>query len=399
MSDINLSTNIGGLGLKCCVYNASGPRCGTLEALLKIGESGSGAIVSKSATLEKQDGNELPRSLRNLYLGDGLCEGSFNSEGLPNLGIDNYIQAETELRRFDDKPYIVSLSGHTVDDNCEMLRRILSESCIQGVELNLACPNIHDRPIVAYDFSQMEHCLQRICAVYDEFALEERKSDHSNGLFEVKLGVKLAPYLDTSLARSAIDVILPYKRYVRYIVTCNAIGNALFVDTDHECCSIRGKNGLGGLGGGYVKQISLGNVYTLHQLLHECGASEDIDIVGVGGIRTGEDAFQSILCGAKAVQLGTCHWLEGPECFDRVAAELRAIMQSKGYSCVEDFRGKLKAFVKHPNKNSTHHPKSTENSNGSAALVAVLATVVAILFSRILDMETLYDKRAFWNAY
>ena len=34
----------------------------------------------------------------------------------------------------------------------------------------------------------------------------------------------------------------------------------------------------------------------------------DIDVIGVGGVSTGRDAFEMILCGAKAVQVGTCHW-------------------------------------------------------------------------------------------
>ena len=66
-----------------------------------------------------------------------------------------------------------------------------------------------------------------------------------------------------------------------------------------------------------------------------------IDVVGVGGVQSGRDAFELILCGATAVQVGTCHWTEGPGCFDRICSELRDIMKEKGYAKVEDFRGKL----------------------------------------------------------
>ena len=51
-----------------------------------------------------------------------------------------------------------------------------------------------------------------------------------------------------------------------------------------------------------------------------------------------------ILCGAKAVQVGTCHWIEGSSCFDRIAMELEALMISKGYKSIEEFRGKLKPY-------------------------------------------------------
>ena len=48
----------------------------------------------------------------------------------------------------------------------------------------------------------------------------------------------------------------------------------------------------------------------------------------------------------SAVQVGTCHWTEGPGCFDRICNELRTIMKEKGYSSVDEFRGKLKPWSK-----------------------------------------------------
>jgi dihydroorotate dehydrogenase (fumarate) len=87
----------------------------------------------------------------------------------------------------------------------------------------------------------------------------------------------------------------------------------------------------------------LANVRIISQMLDKHGRS-DIDIVGVGGVYTGKDAFELILCGAKAVQVGSCHWTEGSSCFERIANELQEIMKSKGYKSIEDFRGKLKLY-------------------------------------------------------
>jgi len=47
-----------------------------------------GAILSKSSTLRKQDGNSLPRFINKIDIGRNYCQGSINSEGLPNAGID-----------------------------------------------------------------------------------------------------------------------------------------------------------------------------------------------------------------------------------------------------------------------------------------------------------------------
>lgn len=83
-----LSTTVAGIKLPCCIYNASGPKTQSIEALEKIGQSQAGAILSKSVTLEKQTGNPLPRFVQKIDLGPNMCEGSINSEGLPNEGID-----------------------------------------------------------------------------------------------------------------------------------------------------------------------------------------------------------------------------------------------------------------------------------------------------------------------
>jgi len=40
-----LKTSIGNVSLDCCIYNASGPRTGSIEALQKIAESKSGSML------------------------------------------------------------------------------------------------------------------------------------------------------------------------------------------------------------------------------------------------------------------------------------------------------------------------------------------------------------------
>jgi dihydroorotate dehydrogenase len=126
-----------------------------------------------------------------------------------------------------------------------------------------------------------------------------RVSSHPG--FHLKpVGVKLAPYFDSSHFDKVVDILI--KHPIKYVVCINTIGNALFVDSENECAMIAPREGLGGLGGGFVKPTALANVYKISRLLIEKGRS-DIDVVGVGGIFTGKDAFEMILCGASAVQV------------------------------------------------------------------------------------------------
>ena len=68
--------------------------------------------------------------------------------------------------------------------------------------------------------------------------------------------------------------------------------------------------------------------------LHGVGAAPPGSMGLPSAIRvsTGTDAFEMILCGAKAVQVGTCHWTEGAPCFERITRELKSIMQNMSES-------------------------------------------------------------------
>lgn len=370
---VSLATSIGGVALDCCIYNASGPKSGHVSDLTKVGNSRAGAVLSKSATLAKQSGNPLPR-LKRIKL-DGVCAGSINSEGLPNAGIEYYIDNDVTQKVTDTgTPYFVSISGLSLADNEEMLAKIAKAKAggakISAVELNLACPNIPGKPTIAYDFEQMEHILNRV-ANHKEFT--------ESG---IALGVKLAPYFDIPHYAKAAELINAHKDRIRYVVTMNTVGNTLLVDGESEMACIAPKAGLGGLAGGFVKNIALANVRQLSQLL-----DPKIDVVGVGGVQSGMDAFELILCGAKAVQTATTHWIEGPGCFDRIASELQAIMKRKGYKSIDDFRGKLKEFDRTLSKPAIAGSEEAERSKKfPAALPWVLlaSTWVLIPFVAIL---------------
>ena len=103
----------------------------------------------------------MPRAIKTLT-SDG-CHGSINSEGLPNNGIDYYISDDlVNAVVSTGKPYIVSLSGKNIDENVEMLERHDVDG-VSAIELNLACPNVPGKPVIAYDFEQMEDVIETIC--------------------------------------------------------------------------------------------------------------------------------------------------------------------------------------------------------------------------------------------
>jgi len=299
---------------------------------------------------------------------------------LPNNGIEYYISKETIDKSCGNsgKPYIVSISGKTLDDNLKMLEMIASaDKRIAAIELNLACPNVIGKPIIGYDFDQMSSVLDAVCSLK---CWEGRK---------IPVGVKMPPYFDGPHYVQAANLINSHKDTIKYVACINTIGNSFAVDNIAEMPVISSNQGFAGLSGKAVKYVALANVKKMRELLHE-----DVDVVGVGGVNSGMDAFEMLLCGASAVQIGTCHWIEGPKCFDRIVQELRDIMQNKGYKTLEEFRGKLKTWNKEGASKSRvarkHEPTSgnelkistkESSADGFMYVSAFLLLVVAALLA------------------
>ncbi len=100
---------------------------------------------------------------------------------------------------------------------------------------------------------------------------------------------------------------------------------------------IKPRKGFGGICGDYIKPVAIGNVRGFFELL-----KDSVSIFGVGGIKSGADAFEFLLAGADAVQVATAFEKEGTACFKRIDRELNEILQKKGYNSIEEARGKLK---------------------------------------------------------
>ena len=256
--------------------------------------------------------------------------------GLPNKGYQFYL--DYYERRFKkilvdggwDCRMILSVSGMTVEDSLFILSKISELGkklcCVIMVELNLSCPNIAGKSQLGYDFDAVRQLLWKIRSLHLGF---------------IMLGVKLPPYFDMAHFEKMTDILLGNKDIVKFIVCINSIGNGLVVDIEKESVVIEPKKGFGGIGGDYILPTALANVRKFYELLGE--GKSGIDIIGVGGIKSGEEAFMHILCGASAVQIGTALMKEGREIFKRISMELEEIMIRKGYNSVDDFRGKLKS--------------------------------------------------------
>ncbi len=66
-----------------------------------------------------------------------------------------------------------------------------------------------------------------------------------------------------------------------------------------------------------------------------------LDIVAVGGVNTGRDAYIAHLTGAKAVQIGSALIKEGAGALGRIDRELDALLAENGHASVAEIIGKV----------------------------------------------------------
>lgn len=304
-----LSSEICGIQFPSALVNAAGAKDVTADDLTSLATSDAGGVVIKTTTTEFRAGNPTPRW-------HTTSLGSLNSMGLPNLGIDRYVELVPQLKTLG-KPLVASVSGMKPGDN-EAMIAAYDKAGVDMIEVNLSCPNLAGKGQLGYDFEASRNMLESC-----------RKETAK------PMGVKLPPYLDMYHFERMAEVLVETR--VDFIVTINSVGNTLVIDPEKERKVIAPNSGFGGLGGAYVKPVALASVHKFYQLL-----GDRVPIIGIGGVGSGVDAFEHFLAGASAVGVGTALVNEGPAVFGRLNAELSSVLDEHKYGSVSAARGQLK---------------------------------------------------------
>lgn len=299
MDSININTQISNIALKKPFYNASGIWASTKEQLSLISLSNSAAVLTKTVTLNKKpEPKNTPYVLANINNSFSL-----NAVNLYNPGLEYY----TDIN-YSDKPYFMSIDLENEFTAKQIFNILKNNNNIDLLEINVSCPNVDKK-----------------------YSLESTLRILKENPLNIPFGLKLPPYLYDL----PFDILNEYKP--SFIVSSNTIPNCLYVDIETESPLMKNNNGFGGLGG--FKYISLSNVNKFYNELNR-----NIDIIGCGGVSTGHDVFEYILCGAKAVQVGTAIINNrGREnvIFNNLEITLKEIMKEKGYNKISDFLGKI----------------------------------------------------------
>jgi dihydroorotate dehydrogenase (NAD+) catalytic subunit len=113
---------------------ASGVMGYSTESFGRIAKAGAGAVVTKSVGVEPRVGYANPTVVQ-------AEAGLINAMGLPNPGIDVFINEVEFSKRVLKVPLIVSVFGYSADDYANVAKKAVGAGA-DGIELNVSCPHV-----------------------------------------------------------------------------------------------------------------------------------------------------------------------------------------------------------------------------------------------------------------
>ena len=300
-----LATDFAGIKLKTPVMGASGTFGFGIEYKDFLNLSDVGAIISKGLT-------PLPRPGNNGVRVAETPGGMLNCIGLENPGIEGFLCDILPKVRQEaaDTAFIANFSAGTVEDYGMMAAR-LDVDGVDGVEVNISCPNVKEGGIV---FGTDP----RAAAAVTEAVKKNTKKP---------VIVKLSPNVtDIALMARAVE-----EAGADAIALINTL-TGMVIDT-RTWQPLLG-NITGGLSGPAVKPIAVRMVWQAAQAVK-------IPILGLGGINCGEDAVEFLLAGASAVAIGAENFVH-PDAVVRVAEDIDAYLAARGLEHVSQLVGQVK---------------------------------------------------------
>jgi dihydroorotate dehydrogenase (NAD+) catalytic subunit len=305
MSGVELATRFCGIELEHPVINGSG----TFDAIAARRAFGDellhgfpfSAFVSKTITPVPRAGNPPPRLWE-------TPAGMINSIGLPNKGLDGFLERDLPQLAALPVPLFVSVMGKSHDEFAALVEGVAPHPEVAAFELNVSCPNVESGLIVGEQPSETRSLLEALRSITPK-----------------PLIVKLTPNVADpgAVAQAAeegggdaVSLINTLKAAVLDPATLRPWLGA----------------GSGGLSGPAVRSVALQQVGSVAEAV-------SIPVIGMGGICNGADALAFIAAGADLIAVGTENFRD-PAAGSRIRRELSAELKRRGIEFLSEVRGK-----------------------------------------------------------
>ncbi len=259
-----------------------------------------GAIIPKTVTLNAQEGNPPPRVAE-------TPSGMLNAIGIENNGVDDFIANKLPDLVRTGVPIIPSILGHEEKEFMELAERFDGIPGVVALEVNLSCPNLRKKVLVAQDPELTRQTIHRI-----------KKA--------VKLPViaKLTPNVTDIkiIARGAQDGGADALSLINTL-------SAMAIDIKKRKPVLG--NITGGLSGPAIRPVAVRMVYEIFKTVK-------IPIIGMGGIVDARDALEFIMAGATMVAVGTMNFVDPLAPF-KVLQGIEEYLKTNGIEDIKELIG------------------------------------------------------------
>lgn len=310
-----LATSFLGQTLASPLMTASGCSGFGEDYFSLAGTAGLGAFVTKALTLHPRAGNRPPRVVE-------LSTGILNSVGLENPGLE-YFQQEIQPHLDETGfPYIINIAGSTLDEYLALAEGLRSCKGLLALEVNLSCPNVRDGCMSIGTHPEMVGAYIQALQEVTNTPLIAKLTPNVQDITAPALAAAEAGAAAVSLINTVVGMAVDLKR--RQPILCNNVG---------------------GYSGPGVKPIALRMVAETYRAFQAAGLA--CQIIGMGGIRTPEDALEFIMAGADVLSVGT-EVLRYYDTIPKLAAGMIAKMKELGIASVRDLHGTLRYHEESP---------------------------------------------------
>lgn len=247
-----------------------------------------GGIVTKAVSREPRAGNRAPRVAEFSY-------GMLNSVGLANPGLARVLEEQlpwlaSNVRR---ARVLVNVVGFEVDHFAEVVAGLDGAAGITAFEINLSCPNTSAGGV--------------------EFGADPATASRVIELCRARTSKPLLAKLSPALPDIPAMALAVRAAGADGVSVVNTLPGYL----SGENGTPRLGNGNGGVSGPALLPIG---VLAVRRIMERSGG---MPVIGVGGIRTADDARQYLRAGAALVAIGTAA-LANPRIPEQVVADLEA---------------------------------------------------------------------------
>ncbi len=299
----NLKVDIGGLELQNPVMTASGTFGYAREFDHLVDLNRLGGIIVKGLSIAPTKGNPPPRIAE-------THGGMLNAIGLENVGLEAFVAEKLPFLQTLLPPLIVNIYGKLEEEYARMAARIDTVDGIEGIEVNISCPNVKAGGMAFGVDPRAAH------------SVVQAVRKQTGKLLVVKLSPNVSDI--TEIARAVEDAGADCLSLINTI-TAMAI--------DIETRRPRLANITGGLSGPAIKPVALRMVWQVAQVTK-------VPVIGIGGIMSAEDALEFIIAGAAAIQVGTANFVN-PHATTDIIDGIEQFLADRNIECIADMVGTL----------------------------------------------------------